>query len=110
MGVFGQVELMIECESSEVAETIADDLEAKVKAFLNETLKEKSFHLSFDDVGGDDTCITVNLSSGRVQNATWQGEMVRDYLLAKHKEDICSINGEVITPESYLYWDKDDEE
>jgi hypothetical protein len=107
MGVFGQVEIIIECESDEVADQIADNLEAKVTKYVEENSEYEGFHLAFDDVDGGDTCVIVNISSGRVQNAEWQGTMVKEFLLANHKEDVISIRGEVTTPESYLYWDKE---
>jgi hypothetical protein len=110
MGVFGQVEIIIECESSDVADNIAENLEEKVSKYVEENTEHETFHLAFDDIDGNDTCIIVNISSGRVQNAKWQGEMVKEFLLKEHKEDIISIRGEVTTPESYLYWNKDEEE
>ena len=107
MGVFGHVEVMIECNSEKIADKIADNLEEKVRAYIKGA-DYKSFHLEFDGMDSYDSTITIQISSGRVQNAEWQGTMVKDFILKEHKEDIHSINGEVTTPESYFYWNCED--
>jgi hypothetical protein len=110
MGVFGQVEIIIECKTSEFADEIGNTLEADVSKYIKENTEYGEFHLGFDDVDGGDTCIIVQISSGRVQHAEWQGEMILEYLLAKHKEKLDSVNGEVTTPDNYLYWSEGDED
>ena len=109
MGVFGQVEVMIQCNSEEIADKIAENLEENVIEYIQNNTEHKLFHLEFNDMDSNDGTIIIQISSDRVQNATWQGEMVRDFLLKEHKEDIESISGDVTTPETYFYWNTEDE-
>ena len=49
MGVFGEVEIIIECKTVEIADKIAENLEDKVKKHINDETDYEVFHLAFDD-------------------------------------------------------------
>jgi len=110
MGQFGKVEMTIQCESEDIAIEVSEKLndDKELKEFIAENT-EGDFDFNLDDVSGADEFIYVNLSSGRYQHAQWMGEMIQKYLVAKYKDSIETIEAEVYTSESYLYWEKGDE-
>jgi hypothetical protein len=109
MGQYGEVSLHIECEDYKVADKITDTLEEDVKDFIRTEKGKDNFNFSIDEIGGDDTCIEVLISSEKYQNAEWQGEMIKEYLIAKHKDSVTAITGTISTPNTYIFWDKDEE-
>ena len=110
MGVFGTVEIMIHCESKKSAEKVFEALtDEKMSEFIKENSDFETFHFGMDSIDSDSETVYVNISSGRVQNAEWQGEMVRDFLVANFKDDVYEITGEVTTPENFLWWNKEEE-
>jgi hypothetical protein len=95
MGQFGIVELVIECNGDEIAENIADNLEEKVTEFIK-TKEDRPFTFFIDDISG-------------VGAAEWQGEQILEYLKEKHKGEFYEVSGEITTPETYLYYNADEE-
>jgi hypothetical protein len=108
MGQFGIVELVIECNGDEIAENIADNLEEKVTEFIK-TKEDRPFTFFIDDISGVGATIEVRITSNRYQNAEWQGEQILEYLKEKHKGEFYEVSGEITTPETYLYYNADEE-
>ena len=109
MGVFGTVEIMIHCESEESGQKVFDAINNDSMTEFIKTKTDEPFDFFMEDASVDGETVYVNLSSGRVQHAEWMGEQIRDFVVEKFKEDVYEIQGEVNTPDNYLWWNKEEE-
>jgi len=108
MGMYGEVEIIATYETEEQASKVLDNLNDKIVEFIKETTEHKVFDFSLGDWDIDGCCIILKIYSGRVQNAEWQGEQVLNYM--KTTEGLYEFTADVITPENFLWWNKDEEE
>ena len=107
MGQFGEVEIVATFDTEEIANKVADNLEEKVIEFTKKT-NDEPFHLTYDEVVVDGSVIYVKLSSGRVQNAEWQGEQTLVYM--KSLGTLEEFSADVTTPDNFLWWNRSEEE
>jgi hypothetical protein len=111
MGMFGEVDLYIQMETPESADKLADALENEIKPFIESRLKEnnKDYNFCIESMDVHHNTIEIRIVSGRYQNAMWQGEEILAFTKEKFKTDLVEFNGEVTTPESFIYYNADDE-
>jgi len=107
MGMYGEVEIIATYETEEQADKVIKNLNDKVEKFIEETTEYKSFCFDLTECDLDGECIIIKIASDRVQNAEWQSEQVLNYM--KTTEGLCEFTAEIITPETFLYWSKDEE-
>ena len=106
MGVYTEVDIYATFETEEQAEKNIANLEDNVINFIKETEKGE-FYFSINDCDLYDSMIIIKVSSGRYPNAVWQTEKLFEYL--KTKDGLIKFEASVISPETIIHWDKDDE-
>ena len=111
MGQFGKVEMTIQCESEDIAIEVSEKLndDKELKEFIAENT-EGDFDFNLDDVSGADEFAYIKLSSGRNQHAVWMAEMIHKYLIEFHKDVIVSVEAELLTPDTFICWNKEEVE
>jgi len=106
MGQFTEGEIIIEANSKESAEAIADQIQN-----LDEYIKSKTdqpFGTSVHEIDVDGTSVYVKLSSGRYPNAEWQCQQIFEMVKDLFKGQIDSFTADLIVPENVIYQEFDD--
>ena len=106
MGVYTEVDIYATFETEEQAEKNIDNLEVNVTNFIKESVKGR-FDFALDECDLDGNMIIIKLSSGRYPNAEWQSEKLFEYLTTK--QGLVEFKAIVMSPETIIHWDKDDE-
>ena len=120
MGIYTKGEAHIGLNKKKNKKKIIDGL-SNIDDWIKEQLGEKSFDTNLYNIHYDSsTCsILVYFDSGRYQNAEWQMEMIRDFVIDKYLDDIDDISIDLWSEaggihlcgrEELDYWVKDNKE
>lgn len=105
MGMYGEVEIIATYETEAQAETVIESLEENTKELIAK--EYESFHFELTECDLDGECIIIKIASDRFQNAEWQGQQLLNYM--KTTEGLYEFTADVMTPQNYIWWNKDEE-
>lgn len=107
MGDFTSIRIMVSFNDADKADefaSIIDDLD-------NQLVKrgvEQPFTTGIEDVNGDDLDVEVTLSSPRTANAEWQAEEISK-IAKEFKEFVTQFDATKTLPQTFIYWDSENE-
>ena len=110
MGQFTEGEIIIEANSKESAEAIAEQIQ-KLDEYIS-IKNDQPFSTSVTDIDADDTTVYVKLCSERFPNAEWQMQQILEMCKDLFKGQFNYFTADYTVPENLIYqeFDEDGEE
>ena len=108
MGQYAQGKVWARFDTDDSAGNYADDVEKFVEYLSKKMIKDFDTNIiDFETTGNE---ITIDLDSGRVQNAEWQLEQLFEMAKDKYKDELEEFSADIILPECIIFYEKGDDE
>jgi hypothetical protein len=107
MGQFTEGEIIIEANSKESAEAIAEQIQ-KLDEYIS-IKNDQPFSTSVTDIDADDSTVYVKLCSERFPNAEWQMQQILEMCKDLFKGQFNCFTADYTVPENLIYQEFDEE-
>ena len=108
MGQYAQGKVWARFDTDDAAGNYADDVENFEAWIATKMIKDFDTNIiDFETTGNE---ITIDLDSGRVQNAEWQLEQLFEMAKDKYKDELEEFTADIILPENHIFYEKGDDE
>ena len=108
MGQYAQGKVWARFDTDEAAGNYADDVENFEDYLAKVMIKDFDTNIiDFETTGNE---ISIELDSGRVQNAEWQLEQLFNMAKDKYKDELEEFSADIILPENHIFYEKGDDE